>query len=623
MVSDFPRYYGADIARRMPLIYPVNKVMSTQNPTRRFSLVLIKPSHYDDDGYVIQWLRSAIPSNTLAVLNGLALDCHQRRVLGDDVVIDISAVDETNTRIHPERIARKIARGGGRGMVALVGVQSNQYPRAMDIARRLRAAGVQVCIGGFHVSGCLAMLPDVPPELREAMDLGISLFAGEGEGRLEIVLRDAWNGTLKPLYNYMDDLPSLEGAVIPILPAAQIKRTGGSITSFDAGRGCPFLCSFCTIINVQGRKSRRRSPDDIERIVRQNVAQGVHRFFVTDDNFSRNADWEKILDRLIDLRHKDKLNIKVVIQVDTMCHRLPHFVEKAARAGVVRVFIGIENINPDNLAGARKKQNKITEYRKMLLLWKHAGITVIAGYILGFPSDTPESIARDVKIIQRELPVDLLQFFCLTPLPGSEDHQRLYKAGVPMDPDLNKYDVEHVTTAHPLMSKEQWQQAYRDAWAAFYSREHFETVMRRAEATQSGPGKVLTQLIWSYCSVVLENVHPYQGGYLRRKYRNDRRPPLPVESPFFFYPRYVADVLYKHFKLVQAIWRYRPFAVNLRRDPAARNYTDVALTPVADEEFDSLELFTASESTKSAVLAMRGQTPVRPAGGSPLVNIPR
>jgi hypothetical protein len=192
-----------------------------------------------------------------------------------------------------------------------------------------------------------------------------------------------------------------------------------------------------------------------------------------------------------------------------------------------------------------------------------------------------------------------------------------------MDPDLNKYDVEHVTTAHPLMSKEQWQQAYRDAWAAFYSREHFETVMRRAEATQSGPGKVLTQLIWSYCSVVLENVHPYQGGYLRRKYRNDRRPPLPVESPFFFYPRYVADVIYKHFKLVQAIWRYRPFAVNLRRDPAARNYTDVALTPVADEEFDSLELFTASESTKSAVLAMRGQTPVRPAGGSPLVNIPR
>ena len=555
--------------------------MTALQSPKRFSLVLIKPSHYDDDGYVIQWLRSAIPSNTLAVLNGLALDCQERRVLGDDVVIDITAFDETNTRIKPERIARRIARGGGRGLVALVGVQTNQYPRAMDIARRLRAAGVEVCIGGFHVSGCLAMLPDLQPELKEAMDLGVSLFAGEAEGRLETVLRDAWNGTLKPLYNFMDDLPSLEGAVVPILPAAQIKRTGGGITSFDAGRGCPFLCSFCTIINVQGRKSRRRSADDVERIVRQNVAQGVHRFFVTDDNFSRNADWEQIFDRLIALRQKEKLNAKFVIQVDTMCHRLPRFIEKAARAGVVRVFIGIESINPDCLAGARKKQNQIAEYRNMLLEWKHAGITTIAGYILGFPGDTPDSIRRDVEIIKRELPIDLLQFFCMTPLPGSEDHQRLYQAGVPMDPDLNKYDVEHATTDHPLMSKAQWQQAYRDAWAAFYSHDHFETVMRRAEATQSGPGKVLTQLIWSYCSVALEDLHPYQGGYLRRKYRYDRRPSLPVESPFLFYPRYVADLLYKHFKLAQAIWRYRPFAKRLRRDPAARNYTDAALTPVA------------------------------------------
>ncbi len=564
--------------------------MPPQPSPKRFSLVLIKPSHYDDDGYVIQWLRSALPSNTLAVLNGLALDCHQRRVLGDDVVIDISSFDEANARIRPERIARRIAGGGGRGMVALVGVQTNQFPRAMDIARRLRAAGVQVCIGGFHVSGCLAMLPDLTPELKEAMDLGISLFAGEAEGRLEIVLRDAWNGALRPLYNYMDDLPSLEGAAIPILPAAQIKRTGGGITSFDAGRGCPFLCSFCTIINVQGRKSRRRTADDVERIVRQNVAQGVKRFFVTDDNFSRNADWEKIFDRLIELRQRDRLDIRFVIQVDAMCHRLPGFIEKAARAGVVRVFVGIESINPGSLAGANKKQNRISEYRKMLLRWKQARVTVIAGYMLGFPGDTPESIARDVEIIKRELPVDLLQFTCMTPLPGSEDHQRLYLAGAPMDPDLNNYDVEHATTDHPLMTRAQWRQAYRDAWAAFYSPDHFETVMRRAAATNSGPGKVITQLHWSYCSVILENVHPYQGGYLRRKYRKDRRPGLPVESAWAFYPRYAAGLLYKHYKLARAIWRYHPLAVKLKRDPAARQYTDAALTPVADEEMEEVKI---------------------------------
>src|ERR1700686_5064478 len=494
---------------------------------RQFSLVLVKPSHYDDDGYVIQWLRSAIPSNTLAALYGLALDCAERRVLGDDVDIVITAIDETNARVRPERIARRIAAGSGTGLVALVGVQSNQYPHAMDLARRFRAAGAQVCIGGVPVSGSLSMLPKMPPELEEAMALGVSLFAGEAEGRLEEVLRDAQNGTLRLLYNYMADLPNLGGAPVPVLPATRIKRTAGRLTSFDAGRGCPFQCSFCTIINVQGRQSRRRSADDVEQIIRRNLAQGINRFFITDDNFARNTDWEIVFDRLIQMREQEKLNIKFILQVDTMCHRLPHFIEKAGRAGVARVFIGLESINPDSLLGARKKQNKITEYRGMLLAWKRAHVTVFAGYILGFPTDTPESITRDIKIIQRELPIDLLEFHCLTPLPGSEDHQKLFKANVDMDPDLNKYDLEHVTTDHATMSREQWAKVYQDAWITYYSPDHMETVMRRAAATGTNAGNMLLLLIWYYGCIAIEHVHPLQGGYLRRKYRKDRRPTLP------------------------------------------------------------------------------------------------
>ncbi len=565
---------------------------ATGRAPERFSLVLIKPSHYDDDGYVIQWFRSAIPSNSLAVLHGLAVDCRQRRVLGDDVDIVISAFDETNTRIRPDRMARELR--GGRGLVALVGVQSNQFPRAMAIARPLRAAGVPVCIGGFHVSGCLAMLPGVTPELQEAMDLGISLFAGEAEGRLERVLRDTWSGTLKPLYNYMNDLPSIDGAPMPILPATRIKRTGGRITTFDAGRGCPFLCSFCTIINVQGRKSRRRSAADIEQIIRSNLAQGINRFFITDDNFARNTDWEMIFDRLIVMREKEKLNIKFVIQVDTMCHRLPHFIEKAGRAGVARVFIGLESINPDSLLGARKKQNKVAEYRKMLLAWKKAGATVFAGYIIGFPNDTPESVIRDIGIIQRELPIDLLEPHCLTPLPGSEDHQRLFKAGAYLDPDLNKYDLEHVTTTHSTMSEEQWQRLYHDAWKAFYSPEHLETVMRRSVATASNAGNMPFLLLWYYAMVTLEKIDPLEGGYLRRKYRNDRRPDLPVESPLVFYPRYVADLISKHVRLAWLIWRYGRLRKRLKRDPEARNYTDLALTPVTETHHDELEILAAA-----------------------------
>jgi radical SAM superfamily enzyme YgiQ (UPF0313 family) len=178
------------------------------------------------------------------------------------------------------------------------------------------------------------------------------------------------------------------------------------VTSFDAGRGCPFQCSFCTIINVQGRKSRYRSPDSIEQIVRMNYDQGVNRFFITDDNFARNKDWEAIYDRIISLREVDGMDVRFMIQVDTLCHRIPHFIEKSKRAGVTRVFIGLENINPANLIAAKKRQNKITEYRKMLLEWKRFGIMTFAGYILGFPNDTPDSIRQDLEIIKRELPLD-------------------------------------------------------------------------------------------------------------------------------------------------------------------------------------------------------------------------
>jgi radical SAM superfamily enzyme YgiQ (UPF0313 family) len=557
---------------------------------RRFCLVLVKPSHYDDDGYVIQWYRSAIPSNSLAALYGLARDCAERRCLGKDVDLDIHAFDETNTRIRTDRIAALIEAADA-GMVALIGVQSNQFPRALDIARPLRRRGIQVGLGGFHVSGTIAMLSERDPDVRRAEEMGISLFAGEAEGRLDDVLRDAAAGRLKPLYNFMDDLPSLEGAPIPMLPAARVKRTAGEHTSLDAGRGCPYQCSFCTIINVQGRKSRRRSADDIEHIVRINVAQGVKRFFITDDNFARNKDWELIIDRLIRLREADKLPISFVIQVDTLCHRIPNFIEKCGRAGVKRVFIGLENINPDSLLGAKKRQNKITEYRKMLLAWKDVGALTYCGYILGFPSDTPESIQRDIKIIQHELPIDLLEFFYLTPLPGSEDHKKLHVAGIAMDPDMNRYDLNHTTTAHARMSREEWERTYRMAWGTYYSMEHIETVFRRAGATRMSAGKALIPLVWFKGCIEIERIHPLEGGFLRQKFRRDRRFGMPREPALLFYPKHFIETLWKQIRWISLYVRLRRIYLKIKHDPRRQDYMDLALSPVVDDETETRELF--------------------------------
>src|SRR4029078_697668 len=164
-----------------------------------FHFVMIKPSHYDDDdGYPIQWIRSAIPSNTLACLNALAEDARRREILGPEIDIQLHTYDETNRRVRPERIIRTIRKAGGRALIGLVGVQSNQFPRAMDLARPFLAAGMRVLPGGFHVSGCIAMLPELPADLKAAQAMGISFFAGECEdGRLDDVLADGCTGHIK------------------------------------------------------------------------------------------------------------------------------------------------------------------------------------------------------------------------------------------------------------------------------------------------------------------------------------------------------------------------------------------------------------------------------------------
>ncbi len=572
---------------------------------RYFQLVLVKPSHYDDDGYVIRWWRAMIPSNSLAAVYGIAADCAQRQVLGPDVAIDIEAIDETHTRVNVPELLRRFRSHGNFGLLALVGVQSNQYPRALDIARPFRAAGILVAIGGFHVSGCLSMLDGRAVELDACRDMGISMFAGEAEGRLELVLRDAAAGSLAPLYDFMRDLPVMEGTPVPFLPKQYISRTLGLSSSFDAGRGCPYQCSFCTIINVQGRQSRFRSADDVEHLVRLNWAQGICKFFITDDNFARNKAWESIFDRLISLRERDGIPLGLMIQVDTLCHKIPNFIEKAKRAGVTRVFIGLENVNPDNLAAAKKRQNRITEYRRMLLAWKAQGIITLAGYILGFPSDTPETIRRDIAIIQEELPLDIVEFFCLTPLPGSEDHQILWKKGAAMEPDLNRYDVEHVCVSHPRMSREQWERIYREAWSIYYTPKHMKTLLRRAVATGVPVNSLIKVLVNFATTTRLENVHPLQGGIFRLKHPSERRPGLPREPSFVFWPRFVWETFRKHAIIIATIVRLFAFKLVITRDLAARMYKDRALTPVADDEDVTLNLLTNTTGGRAAVAHLK------------------
>lgn len=272
-----------------------------------------------------------------------------------------------------------------------------------------------------------------------------------------------------------------------------------------------------------------------------------------------------------------------------------------------RVFIGLENINPANLLGAKKQQNKITEYRRMLLAWKRARILTYCGYILGFPNDTPESILHDIRVIQKELPVDLLEFFYLTPLPGSEDHRKLHDAGVPMDTDLNKYDLNHAVTRHSRMSREQWEETYALAWKTYYTKEHITTILKRAMATGTSPGKAVLFITWFTGCIGIEGIHPLEGGFLRLKFRRDRRPGLPLEPLGLFYPNYLTKTAVKQLKWIQLYLGIYSIYKRIKRDPRRFEYTDVALSEVSDDETDTMEMF-QSEVARIFVQKIRRST---------------
>jgi radical SAM superfamily enzyme YgiQ (UPF0313 family) len=304
---------------------------------------------------------------------------------------------------------------------------------------------------------------------------------------------------------------------------------------------------------------------------------------------------------MILLREKERIKISLLIQVDTASHRLPRFIEKASRAGCRKVFIGLENVNRETLLETGKKQNNVEEYREMLQAWRRAKAVTYAGYIIGFPNDTYESVMRDVEVLKKELPLDLVEFFVLTPLPGSEDHQILVKEGAWLDPDMNKYDSEHPCAKHPKMSHSEWMRTYDDAWKSFYTDEHIETIFRRRLADgEQKVGKMVSQMIWFCGSMFVEKVHPLQAGIFRRKHRSERRPSFPRESWNVFAWRRLREVASTLVGMASLYLRLRKIQKRVENDPAARAHRDLATIPVSRKK-GPLHVFNSSPVSSERV----------------------
>ena len=160
-----------------------------------------------------------------------------------------------------------------------------------------------------------------------------------------------------------------------------------------------------------------------------------------------------------------------------------------------------------------------------------------------------------------------------------------------MDADLNKYDLNHAVTGHPLMSRDEWEQVYAEAWETYYSTEHIETVLKRAMATGTSPGKAVLFITWFKGCIDIEKIHPLEGGFLRLKFRRTRRSGQPLESALIFYPKYIAETLSKQIRWMSLYARLYRIYRKIKRDPRRLEYMDLALTPVADDETETRELF--------------------------------
>jgi hypothetical protein len=183
-----------------------------------------------------------------------------------------------------------------------------------------------------------------------------------------------------------------------------------------------------------------------------------------------------------------------------------------------------------------------------------------------------------------------------------------------MDSDLNKYDLDHRVSKHPRMSDREWEDAYREAWRAYYTPDHVRSILRRVAANRLGrPSTTLSTILWFYLMVEFEGVHPLEGGAFRLKFRRDRRHGLPRENPLIFYPRYLAEILGKAWGYWAVYRRYKRILNDCLKSPDRWTYSDLAIAPPLEEELDTLDLYKATRGGDAAVAKKRKEDSAREA----------
>lgn len=306
--------------------------------SKTLQVVILKPSKYAVDGVVERFQRGFMPNSTVPYMRSLT-----PKQVGD-TPIEVHAIDEY---VHTDLDYLPLLQATRQRptLLALVGVQSHQFHRALDLAALARTQGCQVVIGGPHVMTC---------DTSSLQGRGVSFALAEAELIWAQIVRDAADGELQPVYGREQRWQEeLDAPVIVPPTRSDLRRYVMPMLGLYPARGCPFLCNFCSVIKIAGRKIRSQSIDTTLESLRQAKAAGVRTIMFTSDNFNKYPEAETLLNAMID----ERLDLNFFVQCDTQIARQEHLVERLARAGCFQMFVGVESFNRQTLLAAQKGQN--------------------------------------------------------------------------------------------------------------------------------------------------------------------------------------------------------------------------------------------------------------------------
>lgn len=342
-------------------------------------------------------------------------------------------------------------------LVALVGTQSHQFPRAMDVAAYAMKRGCLAVIGGPHPITC-----DTSELYRSNGQF--SFAHAEAESIWLAILRDAARGGLAPYYGaearWIEDLPS---TVIRPPSKADLKRCVVPFMGYYGMRGCAEGCDFCAIPEIAGKRERSQEIDDILKSLKLAKAAGVRRIMFTSDNFNQ---WSKAKE-LMRAMAQERIRLPFFIQCTTLLYRDEEFFELAHKAECSNIFFGIESIDKKILREEHKHQNDPAKYGQLSSLCRKYGIWSHFSNIIGFPRQTRKDVLEHLDAIRGWAP-DMTSWYILTPIPGTRDYAKAKKAGG-LNPDLSLYDGNRSVWKHPNLSAQELEDLLFHCYRKFYS----------------------------------------------------------------------------------------------------------------------------------------------------------